>query len=74
MRVPVSISTKAVVLLLLLAHCPSPGGWNIQPYGRLTDPALKESSGQRELASWAPLTLRFSWDSPSVWGLLEMEQ
>ena len=27
----------------------------------------------RELVSWTPLTLRFSWDSPSFWGLLEMQ-
>ena len=85
MRIRVSISTKPIALLLFLAHCPSPEGWNIEPYGRLTDPELVESSGrrvgfnmmfvggQRELVSWTPLTLRFSWDSPSFWGLLEME-
>ena len=30
--------------------------------------------GKRELVSWTPLTLRFSWDAPSFWGLLEMDQ
>ncbi len=45
MRIPVSISTKSVALFLFLAHCPSPEGWNIQPYGRLNDPELVESSG-----------------------------
>ena len=123
MRIPVSISTKSVALFLFLARCRSPEGWNIQPYGRLNDPELVESSGltasrnhprvfwthnddgsptlfavdrcgnriqsyvlpgarnrdweylggQRELVSWRPLTLRFSWDSPSFWDLLEME-
>ena len=159
MRIPVSISTKSVTLFL--AHCASPEGWNIQPYGRLNDPELVESSGltasrnhprvfwthnddgsptlfavdrrgnmvrsyvlpgsrnrdwesialddegflyildntsrlrsdfkstiyifkepdpYRDKSigpprsiSWTPLTLRFSWDSPSFWGLLEME-
>ncbi len=161
MRIPVSISTKSVTLFLFLAHCASPEGWNIQPYGRLNDPELVESSGltasrnhprvfwthnddgsptlfavdrrgnmvrsyvlpgsrnrdwesialddegflyildntsrlrsdfkstiyifkepdpYRDKSigpprsiSWTPLTLRFSWDSPSFWGLLEME-
>ena len=45
MRIPVSISTKSVALFLLIAHCPSPEGWNIRPYGRLNDPELVESSG-----------------------------
>ena len=45
MRIPVSISTKSVALFLFLAHCPSPEGWNIRPYGRLNDPELVESSG-----------------------------
>ena len=45
MRKRVSISTKPLALLLFLAHCPSPEGWNIQPHGRLTDPDLVESSG-----------------------------
>lgn len=26
-----------------------------------------------EMISWAPLTRRFTWDNPSVWGLLELE-
>jgi hypothetical protein len=26
------------------------------------------------LLSWAPLTMRFSWDSPSVWGLLKLKK
>ncbi len=26
---------------------------------------------QRELVSWTPLMMQFSWDSPSFWGLLE---
>ena len=26
---------------------------------------------QREIVSWTPLMMRFSWDSPSFWGLLE---
>ena len=25
-----------------------------------------------EIVSWAPLTTRFSWDSPSIWGLLTL--
>ena len=43
---------KPVVLLLLLAHCPSPHSWNIQPYGRLNDPELKESSGLTASRNW----------------------
>jgi hypothetical protein len=30
-------------------------------------------SGDSELTSWAPLTLRYTWDSPSIWGVLELE-
>lgn len=31
-------------------------------------------SGDGQITSWAPLTLRYSWDSPSIWGLLELEK
>jgi hypothetical protein len=31
---------------------------------------IVDESGQ--IISWAPLTLRFSWDAPSFWGLLEL--
>jgi len=30
--------------------------------------------GNGNMLSWAPLTMRFSWDSPSVWGLLTREE
>ena len=54
MRIPASISTKSVALLLFLAHCPSPEGWNIQPYGRLNDPELVESSGADRQSQSSP--------------------
>lgn len=32
-----------------------------------------EISENSEVKSWAPLTLRYSWDAPSIWGILELE-
>ena len=65
-----SVQREGSRLLVTLAP-DAPGLGELAP-GRRVGFNLMYVGGQRQLVSWTPLTLRFSWDSPSFWGLLEM--
>ncbi len=56
---------------LLMTLRPDTPGLNRLSRARRLGFNLMYVGKQRELVSWTPLTMRFSWDSPSFWGLLE---
>ena len=58
--------------LLLTIGPEAPGLGSLGP-GRRLGFNLLFIDGDREVISWTPLTLQYSWDAPSYWGLLEIQ-
>lgn len=66
----ISVEEKGARLLITIRGLPSGGG--ISRFGRRIGFNLLLIGPSGEMQSWAPLTMRFSWDAPSVWGILRL--
>lgn len=66
----VSVKEKGSRLLITIQGLPSGGG--VAKFGQRIGFNLLLIGPSGEMQSWAPLTMRFSWDAPSVWGILRL--